>query len=110
MKESFYKKFPDSERGPLKDRASFLGTDFGDTTRDARDDTTFQDLTKMLKSPTKGNKNAFSKTPRAKVGGDGSPAEEQPVPEEGQTQAAVSSRNDKKGIFWMLLSKYLNKK
>ena len=62
-------KFPDSERGEMKQRASFLCADVEDE-REEAPPRSFQSLQQSIVSPTKGDKTPFSKTPRAKMGGD----------------------------------------
>lgn len=68
-RESFVQKFPDSERGEMKQRASFLGGEVDDDVEDSSV-RSFKNLQQMIQSPTKGDKTPFSKTPRAKMGAD----------------------------------------
>lgn len=64
--QSFIQKFPDSDRGEAKGRATFLGGE-----QDEEKETnahSFTSLTMQTLSPTKGDKSPFSKTPWEKVG------------------------------------------
>ncbi|PXF40600.1 hypothetical protein BWQ96_09704 [Gracilariopsis chorda] len=111
-KDSFYQKYPDSDRGTMTERASFLGSEFNDDPNETGASTSFQNLNKLqMKSVTKGQKSPFSKTPRSKVGGDGSPVTEKSETAENEDESKRSeTTNKKKGMLSTMLSKYLNKR
>lgn len=120
VRASFVQKFPDSERGETKQRASFLGevSQFGDKEQTNND--SFEKLNKMMLSPTKGNKTPFSKTPRAKVGGEAEEGkeeegkEEERKEEEGkeekENEEVEKNNGQRKNKFSVFLSKYYNKR
>lgn len=69
-KDSFVHRFPDSKRGEMRLRASFLGGDTFEDEVEASPVRSFRNLEQIAKSTTtKGSKAQFSKTPRAKMGG-----------------------------------------
>lgn len=111
-KDSFFQKYPDSDRGTMTEKASFLGSDFKDDSNETGGETTFQNLNKLqMKSVTKGKKSPFSKTPRSKVGGDGSPVAESSETRETEGESKRNeATNKKKGMLSTMLSKYLNKR
>lgn len=109
-RESFVQKFPDSERGEMKQRASFLGGDFDD---DAEEFATrsFKNLQQLIQSPTKGDKTPFSKTPRAKMGADPEDCEEAASSPRAVKGAEKEDKDTKKNILGKLfLSKHRNKR
>lgn len=103
-RETFLKRFPDSERGHTKSRASFLGD--VEEEEDVKKGG-FKNLEELTISPTKGDKQAFSKTPRAKMG-------EDPEDSTGEKCSKEESGREKKKLMkhlgTFLLSKHRNKR
>lgn len=109
-RESFVQKFPDSERGEMKSRASFLGGDLEDDIEDSNI-RTFRSLQQLTQSPTKGDKTPFSRTPRATLDGDLEETEESG--RELSSPRGVKEKQQKEGktnIFGKILSKHRNKR
>lgn len=109
-RESFIQRFPDSERGEMKSRASFLGGDFEEDTEECNV-RTFKGLQQLNQSPTKGDKTPFSRTPRATLDGDTEEMEEggkDSVPPRGVKEK--QQKEGKTNIFGKILSKHRNKR
>lgn len=105
-RDSLALKFPDSERGEMKQRASFLFADAEEESEPSPQ--SFQSLQQAIQSPTKGEKTPFSKTPRAKMGTDS---------EDFEVPASPRGKNDKdqkpakmKVVGKFFLSKHRNKR
>lgn len=116
-RESFVQKFPDSERGEMKARASFLGGDFDDEIEDSSI-RSFKNLQQLAQSPTVGDKTPFSKTPRAKMGADAGDEEgagaskdkTSPKSTKQQEKDKGDKEKEKKNLLGKFLSKHRNKK
>lgn len=110
--QSLCQKFPDSERGEMKIKASFLG-DLDDDGEEKKLGA-FKTLQELSMSPTKGGKSPFSKTPRAKMGADpdsgGVEVEEQSSTPRG-LRGSLDDKSPKAHSFGkFFLSKHRNKK
>lgn len=112
-RESFVQKFPDSERGEMKARASFLGGDIEDEIEDSSI-RSFKNLQQMSQSPTVGDKTPFSKTPRAKMGVDAEIDDDdlnkKSSPRDVKEQEKGDKDKEKKNLIGKFLSKHRNKK
>lgn len=109
-RESFVQKFPDSERGEMKQRASFLGGEIDDDVEDSSI-RSFRNLQQMIQSPTKGDKTPFSKTPWAKMGADPDDSDDICSSPRGGKGGEKDDKDGKKNRLGKLfLSKHRNKR
>lgn len=110
--QSFQQKFPDSKRGEMKARASFLGA--SPEMAGVKNQPTFKNLEQELISPTKGGKVPFQKTPRTRMS-NSSNGEHIPVdnehPESSDSESQpVKSEWKHVHLYRLLMSKLRNKR
>lgn len=107
-RDSYVQRFPDSERGEMKSRASFLGGDLEEEV-DESAVRSFKNLQQLNESPTKGDKTPFSRTPRATLEGELEEADEGGKGVNSPTGIKVQ-KEGKTTIFGRIMAKHRNKK